>query len=270
VSVSNLRLVPPPPPSEALQPAPSLAAPEEKTVVTNRRRFALIAGGVVVLALALAIGLGRRHDVAPAASSPKAAALPANAPAVTVEHAAPRSAARTRGQPTPRGSVARMEAEDREEAALPPRAAENDAPTAPRAEAAEIPEAPAAHRRRGGHVHERATRSRHEREAAHRKHAHVGHKVAAADRSAAREAYGRGNAALLSGNATEAAAAYAEAVRRAPSDPVGYRGLGLAYEKQGKVQDAIAAFVSYLKLSHHARDREVIARRLYHLTHPQQ
>ena len=56
-------------------------------------------------------------------------------------------------------------------------------------------------------------------------------------------------------------------MRLAPGEPVGYRGLGLAYEKEGKIDDAISALVSYLKLSKHAHDREVIARRLFRLTH---
>jgi hypothetical protein len=250
-----------------------LATIEERTVVTSRRRIGLIAGAVVGLALALALalstGLGRRHADAPKLSTPpKAGHTPVapTRPGLAGDDEAPAPGSKGAEAPTtPRGSIARR-AETREEGALPPGAAASDFP-APRAEADEIPEEATAHRRRGGHHHERAASSRHDRGASHRKH---GRDVAAAgDRRAAREAYARGNAALLSGNAAEAAAAYAEAVRLAPSEPVGYRGLGLAYEKQGKVQAAISSFVSYLKLSHHARDREVIARRLYHLTHAQ-
>ncbi len=92
-------------------------------------------------------------------------------------------------------------------------------------------------------------------------------KPAAGDREAARAAYERGNTLLFAGDAGGAASAYREAVRLAPGDPVGYRGLGLASEKEGKTSEAITAFVSYLKLSRHAHDREVIARRLSRLTH---
>ncbi|HVU49034.1 MAG TPA: hypothetical protein VHL80_00005, partial [Polyangia bacterium] len=88
----------------------------------------------------------------------------------------------------------------------------------------------------------------------------------AGDHEAARAAYERGNGLLFAGDAAGAASSYREAVRLAPGDPVGYRGLGLASEKEGKTDDAISAFVSYLKLSRHARDREVIARRLARLT----
>src|SRR5262249_15660999 len=89
----------------------------------------------------------------------------------------------------------------------------------------------------------------------------------AADREAARAAHQRGHGLLFSGECAGAAAAYQEAVRLAPADPVCYRGLGLAYEKEGKIDDAISALVSYLKLSKHAHDRELIARRLARLTH---
>ena len=53
-----------------------------------------------------------------------------------------------------------------------------------------------------------------------------------------------------------------------PADANAYRGLGLAYEKLGKTNEAVAALLSYLKVSHDARERERVARRLYRLTHP--
>jgi hypothetical protein len=91
----------------------------------------------------------------------------------------------------------------------------------------------------------------------------------APDRDATPAAYLRGNSLLSAGDAGGAVAAYQEAVRLAPSDPAGYRGLGLAYEKLGKTNEAVTALLSCLKLSHRARDRELVARRLYRLTHPQ-
>jgi len=91
----------------------------------------------------------------------------------------------------------------------------------------------------------------------------------APERDATHAAYQRGDSLLSAGDAAGAVAAYQEAVRLAPADSTAYRGLGLAYEKLGKTNEAVAALLSYLKLAPNARDRERVARRLYHLTHPQ-
>jgi Tfp pilus assembly protein PilF len=98
----------------------------------------------------------------------------------------------------------------------------------------------------------------------------VAHESAAApkpagDERSARDAYERGNQRLLSGDAAGAVAAYEESVRSAPSSPSGYRGLGLAYEKEGKIAEAAGAFRHYLKLAPSSDDRELVARRLRHL-----
>ena len=54
---------------------------------------------------------------------------------------------------------------------------------------------------------------------------------------------------LLAGDGKGAIAAYREAVKSSPSDPIGFRGLGLAYEQQGETGAAIRALRRYLKLA---------------------
>jgi len=77
-----------------------------------------------------------------------------------------------------------------------------------------------------------------------------------------RPLYEKGNTLLFSGDAKGAIAAYREAVHQAPSDPIGFRGLGLAYELQGETVPAIKAFRRYLKLAPDAPDRAIIHRRI--------
>jgi hypothetical protein len=122
------------------------------------------------------------------------------------------------------------------------------------------------HEHHGAHHHEdRPSRS------AGKKH---GHEVALdrsaqpaqpGDNSAARSAYANGNRLLLNGDTAGAIAAYQEATRLAPSSPAGYRGLGLANEKQGNRVEAARAFRRYLKLAPAAEDRALIADRLQSL-----
>jgi tetratricopeptide repeat protein len=201
----------------------------------RRRTIALAVGSAAAVAVVLVVGLTHsRHASPPGAASTTRAAAPKPAPPTVV--------------------VAPLEAPAAPEEIAP---APSPAPTAEKMP--RMRHRPLAHR---------------EREAAPQKRRPPAHKRALAmkekpmgDRAGARAAYQRGNDLLLTGNAGGAIDAYQEAVRLAPSDPVGYRGLGLAYEKEGKNKEAIAALVSYLKLSRHAHDREVIARRLYRLTH---
>jgi Flp pilus assembly protein TadD len=82
-----------------------------------------------------------------------------------------------------------------------------------------------------------------------------------------REAYERGSTSLLSADVSGAIAAFHEAVRRAPADPAGYRGLGLAYAQKGDTAAAIRAFRKYLKLAPAAPDSALIARRIELLSH---
>jgi Flp pilus assembly protein TadD len=123
-----------------------------------------------------------------------------------------------------------------------------------------------AHERRAAHEHKehasRASKGKHGREVA--LHA-AAPSPQPGDDVAAREAYGKGNRLLLNGDTGGAIAAYEEATRLAPSSPVGYRGLGLAYEKQGKSSQAAKAFRTYLKLAPGAEDRALIAERLQRL-----
>jgi hypothetical protein len=246
-----------PTPPLGLPPAAPLAVEPLETDMMRlpdggRRRKIVIAVGATAVVVAAFIGLrASRHaphvpppkPVAAPAPEPVAPAAPAAAPAREVEIALdPGGSAR----PASSGAAARE--------AVP---ATDETPRVRHRRH----EHRKAHRRAPHH----ASRAAHERKLAKNKRK----PNPAGDREAAHAAYQRGNSELLTDNdAAAAVAAYQEAVRLAPSDPSGYRGLGLAYEKQGKIPDAIAALVSYLKLSKHAHDREVIARRLYRLTHP--
>ena len=88
----------------------------------------------------------------------------------------------------------------------------------------------------------------------------------ATERGDPRPPYERGNALLFAGDAEGAIAAYRDAVRDAPADPIGYRGLGLAYEQKGETASAIRALHKYLKLAPHAADRAIISRRIDRLS----
>ena len=111
----------------------------------------------------------------------------------------------------------------------------------------------------------RPSRSKHTRLVAHESTAAP---KAADDERSARASYERGNQRLLTGDTAAAISAYEEAVRSAPSSPSGYRGLGLAYEKEGKIAEAVRAFRRYLKLAPSSGDRDLVARRLRHLLRP--
>jgi hypothetical protein len=89
--------------------------------------------------------------------------------------------------------------------------------------------------------------------------------VAGRASGAAREAYERGNASLLSGDTAGALQAYKEAISRDPEDPSGYRGLGLAYAERGDRAAAIRFLRAYLSIAPHAADRRLIKRRIRHL-----
>src|SRR6476620_10959434 len=88
----------------------------------------------------------------------------------------------------------------------------------------------------------------------------------AADRGDPRPLYEKGNALLFSGDGKGAIAAYREAVKLAPNDPIGFRGLGLAYEQQGEVAAAIRALRRYQKLAPSAPDHAIIDRRIERLS----
>ena len=81
-----------------------------------------------------------------------------------------------------------------------------------------------------------------------------------------RPTYERGNAALFAGDIAGAITAYKEAVHDDPFDPIGYRGLGLAYEQKGDTTAALRALKKYLKLAPGAADRAIISRRIERLS----
>jgi tetratricopeptide (TPR) repeat protein len=169
-------------------------------------------------------------------------------------------------QPAPPVAAARPDAPP-VVAALPPPEPANPAPPAEHVAEAKVPEHRkvhrSAHERRGAHERKEhrshASRGKHGREVA------LQTPAAPEDDSAARTAYGKGNRLLLTGDTGGAIAAYEDATRLAPSSPAGYRGLGLAYEKQGKSAQAARAFRTYLKLAPGADDRALIAERLQRL-----
>jgi Meckel syndrome type 1 protein len=217
------------------------------------RTIAIVAGAAVGLVVALVVGLRGRHDAPKSVPAPKAIAVAAPSAPVVVPSAPAVAAA------PPVAAPAEDPAPEPERAAPAPHPARHVAVATkahaklhPKGRAARDVDATSTERRRP--VRKVALGS-------------ATKEKSAGDREAARAAYERGNGLLFQDDAAGAAAAYQEAVRLAPGDPVGYRGLGLAYEKEGKIDDAISALVSYLKLSKHAHDREVIARRLSRLTH---
>ena len=122
-----------------------------------------------------------------------------------------------------------------------------------------------AHPRRHAQHDKHAKRARHERRSTRRTEVASRSAPSPADHDDARASYARGNALLFSGDAAGAVAAYQKAVELAPADPIGYRGLGLAYEQQGGTRAAIRALRKYLKLAPGAADREIISRRIERL-----
>jgi Flp pilus assembly protein TadD len=89
---------------------------------------------------------------------------------------------------------------------------------------------------------------------------------APAEHADPRPPYEHGNALLLSGDSKGALAAYREAVKMAPSDPIGFRGLGLAYEQEGEAALAVRALRRYQKLAPDAPDHDLIAKRIAKLS----
>jgi hypothetical protein len=123
--------------------------------------------------------------------------------------------------------------------------------------------AAAPHRRVAAHKPKAHERASHKRSLAMREPAAKRNPTAAApEHSDPRPLYEHGNALLFAGDGKGAIAAYRDAVKNAPSDPIGFRGLGLAYEQQGEPALAIRALRRYLKLAPDAPDRELISKRI--------
>jgi hypothetical protein len=258
----------------------------ELTVVASQRRRRHVMQGIgvaVVIAVALLVGARiKRHSrtagpavvaarTMPPAPSPAGLAPPRAASAVTSRAAPPvprhsetrtPSAADVRAPRSARAADHVARATDPKTAPTPEAAPTRPAARAARAVADREPEPARRERTHGSGSH--ATTHHHHTRAVATKRVAPG----AGDAGAAHAAYQRGSGLLLGGDAPGAVAAYEDAVRVAPADPEGYRGLGLAYEKQGRVEDAARAFRRYLKLAPRSRDRELVARRLQRLVHP--
>jgi Flp pilus assembly protein TadD len=115
-----------------------------------------------------------------------------------------------------------------------------------------------------------AKRERHDKHARREKRSaratQVASEAAPTSDADARATYARGNALLFAGDASGAIAAYRKAIELAPADPIGYRGLGLAYEQRGDTSAALKALRKYLKRAPGAADREIISRRIDRLS----
>jgi tetratricopeptide (TPR) repeat protein len=81
----------------------------------------------------------------------------------------------------------------------------------------------------------------------------------------AREAYQRGNAKLMAGNATDAIAEFSQALRLNPKDPSSHRALGLAHEQAGNISEAVRQLRLYLKAAPKASDRAMVEKKLRQL-----
>jgi len=179
--------------------------------------------------------------------------------------------ARAAPAPTPAVSVVEAPLPPPAPGARTPRTAPAKAPARVAAvKPAPVPQAHAAVEKRAAGDHR--AKAHHRREPRARK---VALRTPVAKRSAApppaertdpRPAYERGNALLLAGDGKAAITAYREAVKSAPSEPIGFRGLGLAYEQQGETAAAIRALRRYLKLAPAAPDHEIISRRIDRLS----
>jgi len=223
-----------------------------------RRGMALVGLGMGLAIVALAIvGFkllrGSRTTAVPATTVAASAPAPVE-PAVPAIEAVP-SAPEPAKAPPPRQA-----------ASGPTAKTKSKAKAAPAAEPVPEKHVAVSHRRR--HLAEKIKKPHHERRVARA----VAARQPAAKRGAApaapaehadpRPPYEHGNALLFAGDGKGALAAYREAVRSAPNDPIGFRGLGLAYEQQGESAQAIKALRRYLKLAPDAPDRELIAKRI--------
>jgi hypothetical protein len=241
-------------------------------------RNLVIAGAAAVLTLVAAAALLHRSPARRAASLGTVAApvpRPQAGPAAdTTPHETSRPRETSRPHETSR--TAPVIEPVLPDAVPPPRAAQDErVASTPRvahlervAPARAAPAAPKAKKQvRAGHrapAHERRHAKREKRIA---RQTQVATRAARTPAAAGdpRATYERGNALLFSGDATGAVAAYREAVQLAPADPIGYRGLGLAYEQLGQTAAASRALRRYLKLAPGAADRAIISRRIERL-----
>jgi hypothetical protein len=241
------------PPAPPPAPTRSPLAP----IGSRRRGLALLGIGMgvaIVAVAAIGVKLLRRPQAPP---SPPVAAEIAK-PAPEIEPVAPALEAPAAPSAAPaRAATGKAASKAAARGATPKAEARHEAPVAAKHEAP-------FHKRHDGH-----------KANAHQGGAHHARKVAkheaaakpsapapATDKGDPRPLYEKGNALLFSGDAKGATVAYREAVHLAPNDPIGFRGLGLAYETQGETASALRAFKRYLKLAPDAPDRAIIQRRI--------
>jgi len=258
-------------PADPPAPPPSLMPAASPLFMQQRRNLPLIGVGMGLAIVAVVVGgiklLNRPKASARVATVPAKPAPEPEPAAPTIEPAPPPSAPVAKVPPPParaaKPTLARvadampMARATAAKPAAPIRAAHDDAPATSK-------------RRGGGHPTKVAhqPKERHTRKVAMRGAA--GKKSAApapsTDASDPRPHYERGNALLFAGDGKGAIAAYREAVKLAPSDPIGFRGLGLAYEQQGETAAAIRALRRYQKLAPSAPDHAIIDRRIERLS----
>jgi hypothetical protein len=247
----------------------ALSAPAMGFPLRTRRNVAIAVGAAMsVVAVGILVLRGAPADPpAPIASAPLAAGKPPSGSApVATSHETSRApviqplhrdkaSARAEAEPETGGEAAAAAAREAPTTATPARGKVGTAHGA------------TAHQRRQTNREEHATRARHEKRNTRRVQVASRATPSPSDDGEARATYQRGNALLFAGDAAGAVAAYRKAVELAPADPIGYRGLGLAYEQQGETTAAIRALKKYLKLAPGAADREIISRRIVRLGH---
>jgi hypothetical protein len=261
-------------PAEPAAMPPPLVPAASPLHLPSRRNLPLIGIGMGVAIVAVVVGgiklLSRPKTTAASVAAAQAKPAPEREPvAPTIEPAPAPSAPVAKAPPPVRAAKPTL---TRVADALPTRSAAARPATPVRASQNGDASGTSKRRSRGGNrlqtkvahqKHERHTRKVAMREPAAKKSA----AAPSTDGSDPRPHYERGNALLFAGDGKGAVAAYREAVKLAPNDPIGFRGLGLAYEQQGETAAAIRALKRYLKLAPNAPDRALIERRIERLSH---
>ena len=229
----------------------ALAAPPMAFSFRSRRNVAIAAGAAMTTLLVAIAVFHRSADRRAAISAPLATLHDTSRASAAIQPARP-----TEAEPSGAGARAELGAE----------AAAGSATAAPHAKVRTTHRA-TAHQRRYAKNGKRGKHARHEKRSARQTEITSRATPSSGNDGEARASYERGNALLFAGDAAGAVAAYRKAVDLAPADPIGYRGLGLAYEQQGGTAAAIRALRKYLKLAPGAADREIISRRIARLGH---
>jgi hypothetical protein len=242
--------------------APIVAPTMLRPVEPPRRGLAMIGIGMGLAIVALVFGgvklLGGPKAAAPASPAQAAAPAPATEPVAEAMPAPPAAEAPVARTPAVKVPEAKTPAA-KSRAPRTPAVAEKEKPTpAEKPVAAKRTSRESVRRAKAHHRTERRAKKVAMASPAAKRSA----PAASPERTDPRPAYERGNALLLAGDGKGAIAAYREAVKSSPSDPIGFRGLGLAYEQQGETGAAVRALRRYLKLAPHAADHDLIAKRV--------